>query len=105
MANKGNRAGEGPAKKKGGLLRRMGTLALVLCAVLAVVVLINPFGTRDEAEDPGVSNLPEWVTVDLLPENPYSRPGTLLERVNGVVMCAAMAALVFSTVRLKIKNS
>ena len=26
-------------------------------------------------------------------------------RVNGVVMCAAMAALVFSTVRLKIKNS
>ncbi len=39
MANKGNRAGEGPAKKKRGLLRRMGTLALVLCAVLAVVVL------------------------------------------------------------------
>ena len=39
MANKDNRAGEGPAKKKGGLLRRMGTLALVLCAVLAVVVL------------------------------------------------------------------
>ena len=39
MANKGNRAGQGPAKKKGGLLRRMGTLALVLCAVLAVVVL------------------------------------------------------------------
>ena len=58
--------------------------ALVL--VLAVVMLINPFGTRDEAEDPGVSNLPEWVTVDLLPENPYSRPGTLLERVNGVVI-------------------
>lgn len=39
MANKGNRAGQGPAKKKGGLLRRMGALALVLCAVLAVVVL------------------------------------------------------------------
>lgn len=58
--------------------------ALVL--VLAVVMLINPFGTQDEAEDPGVSNLPEWVTVDLLPENPYSRPGTLLERVNGVVI-------------------
>ncbi len=26
-------------------------------------------------------------------------------RLNGVVMCAAMAALVFSTVRLRIKNS
>ena len=26
-------------------------------------------------------------------------------RANGVVMCAAMAALVFATVRLKIKNS
>ena len=57
-----------------------------LVLVLAVVMLLDPFGGREEAEDPGVSNLPEWVTVDLLPENPYSRPGTLLERVNGVVI-------------------
>lgn len=58
--------------------------ALVL--VLAAVMWMDPFGTRETPEDPGVSNLPEWVTVDLLPENPYSRPGTLLERVNGVVI-------------------
>ena len=39
MANKGNPAGQTPAKKKGGLGRRMSRLALVLCVVLAVVTL------------------------------------------------------------------
>ena len=39
MANKANGAGEAPAKKRGGLLRRMGALALVLCVVLAVAAL------------------------------------------------------------------
>lgn len=29
---------------------------------------------------------PDWVTVDLLPENQYSRPGTTLEVVRGIVV-------------------
>lgn len=28
----------------------------------------------------------DWITVDLLPENPYSRPQIALEQVNGVVV-------------------
>ena len=31
-------------------------------------------------------NLPDWVTEELLPINPYSRPGEPLEEVNGVVV-------------------
>ncbi|WP_140402069.1 peptidoglycan recognition family protein, partial [Flavonifractor sp. An306] len=29
---------------------------------------------------------PDWVTVELLPVNPYSRPGIPLEQVNGIVI-------------------
>ncbi len=32
------------------------------------------------------SNVPQWVVQDLLPLNEYSRPGTRLETVNGVVV-------------------
>ena len=31
-------------------------------------------------------NLPDWITEELLPINPYSRPGETLEQVNGVVV-------------------
>ncbi len=59
----------------------------VLVAVLAVVKLIDPFA-REEAPPPdaGVAGLPEWIQVELLPVNPYSRPGDPLEQVNGVVI-------------------
>lgn len=29
---------------------------------------------------------PDWITQDLLPRNPYSRPGDLLEEINGIVI-------------------
>ena len=32
------------------------------------------------------SPLPDWITQDLLPKNPYSRPGDALTQVNGVVI-------------------
>ena len=35
-------------------------------------------------KDPPV--MPDWVTVDLLPENEYSRPGTALDEVRGIVV-------------------
>ena len=31
-------------------------------------------------------NLPDWIREELLPINPYSRPGETLEQVNGVVV-------------------
>lgn len=64
---------------------------VALVAVLAVVKLIDPFAPKAGA-DPGsaagisVPDTPEWVTQELLPLNEYSRPGTPLEQVNGVVI-------------------
>ena len=40
----------------------------------------------DTAYVPSEINLPNWITVDLLPVNPYSRPGTSLTSINGVVV-------------------
>lgn len=59
----------------------MKKLQLVSLLTLASSVLLWTAGR-------GSSPLPDWAV-----------------RLNGVVMCAAMAALVFSTVRLRIKNS
>lgn len=53
--------------------------------------------TADSGGVPGISapippgqpvqvTVPDWVTVDLLPVNEYSRPGDSLEQVNGVVV-------------------
>lgn len=42
-----------------------------------------------ETEEPVLSlppEVPDWVRKDLLPVNEYSRPGTALEQVNGVVV-------------------
>ena len=54
----------------------------VLVAVLAVIKWIDPFAPREIP----LPETPDWITVDLLPINPYSRPGTPLEEVNGVVI-------------------
>lgn len=56
---------------------------VVLVAVLAVVKWIDPFAPRQK-EAP--QDVPDWITVDLLPINPYSRPGIALEQVNGIVI-------------------
>ena len=64
---------------------------VALVAVLAVIKIIDPFAPKAGA-DPGsaagisVPDTPEWVTQELLPLNEYSRPGTPLEQVNGVVI-------------------
>lgn len=63
-----------------------------LVAVLAVVKLIDPFAVKEPPEQEPESEIssgwetPEWVTLDLLPVNEYSRPGDPLETVNGVVV-------------------
>ncbi|WP_297212510.1 peptidoglycan recognition protein family protein [uncultured Flavonifractor sp.] len=55
---------------------------LLLVAVLAAVKWAVPLVPRQAA----ARQVPDWITVELLPVNPYSRPGTALERVNGVVI-------------------
>ena len=56
---------------------------VLLVAVLAVIKWIDPFANR-QREAP--QDVPDWVEVDLLPVNPYSRPGIALEQVNGIVI-------------------
>ncbi|MGM9537647.1 MAG: N-acetylmuramoyl-L-alanine amidase family protein [Candidatus Onthomonas sp.] len=59
---------------------------LLIAVVLAGVVWIftqDPFSWFAPKEPP---ELPEWVTVDLIPVNQYSRPGTALNQVGGIVV-------------------
>lgn len=45
--------------------------------------LLDPSGWFKPTEPP---ETPDWVTVDLIPRNPYSRPGDALPQVNGIVV-------------------
>lgn len=73
---------QAPARRRQRRRPRLVFVLAALVAVLAVVKVIDPFAPR-EPRDPA---LPDWITQDLLPVNPYSRPGDALEAVNGVVV-------------------
>ena len=70
-----------PSRRRSAGWGRVLALA-ALVAVLAVIKWIDPFAPRQVP----TPETPDWVTVDLLPVNPYSRPGEALEQVNGVVI-------------------
>ena len=55
---------------------------LLLLAAVAVYILLP--GDSVIAQDD--IDLPDWITADLLPVNPWSRPGTRLRAVNGIVV-------------------
>ena len=73
---------------------RIGLIALA--AIIAAAAIgtaawfwaIRPWMVQARtAHTPGAKvTVPEWVTQDLLPINEYSRPGTPLEEINGVVI-------------------
>ena len=81
---------------------RRGLLLPVCCAALLFLIVIfqpwnwgrsdngesepDPDGVTEEPEPQVTPEIPDWVTVNLLPVNEYSRPGLPLERVNGVVV-------------------
>lgn len=61
--------------------------ALCLIAVLAAAGAAARFLPRPGSRLPGEGAvLPEYVTQELLTENPWSRPGTPLEEIRGVVI-------------------
>ena len=69
--------------RRPGLLRRLwGQLTDPMVLVLLAVKWIDPFAPRTIP----VPDTPDWITVELLPLNEYSRPGTPLEKVNGIVV-------------------
>ncbi|MCI8537956.1 MAG: N-acetylmuramoyl-L-alanine amidase [Oscillospiraceae bacterium] len=66
---------------------RIPPLALIVAAVVVCALIVwrllsppSPVPPMEEVD------LPDWVTVKLLPVNEWSRPGTPLEAVNGVVV-------------------
>ena len=67
-----------PARRRRSPIPCLAALVLVLLAVK----WIDPFAPRTIP----VPDTPEWITVELLPLNEYSRPGTPLEKVNGIVV-------------------
>ena len=51
---------------------------LALVAVLLVIKWIDPFAPGERP----LPETPDWITVELLPLNEFSRPGTPLEAVS-----------------------
>ncbi|MCD7957357.1 MAG: N-acetylmuramoyl-L-alanine amidase [Lachnospiraceae bacterium] len=66
-------------------LRRKITVILSGCAVLLLIVLlIHNFLFSSVKPVPLLNE--DWVTVSLLPENQYSRPGIQIDQINAVVV-------------------
>lgn len=73
----------------------MSFLIVIIAVVVGAVFLIGPYGKDDggtaSSELQNENNakeidIPEWMTVDLLPINEYSRPGTPVNTVNAIVI-------------------
>lgn len=78
-----------PKGKKG----RKGKQPFFLLTILTVVVILGlgvklgvSFFAGRGSEAAEKHPTPDWVTKEYLPVNPFSRPGTELEQVNGVVV-------------------
>ncbi len=76
--------------------RRRRTPVLPIAALLLLVLVLGfvlgrmtapgggAHGQNAAAKEP--PQMPDWVTADLLPQNKYSRPGTALTQVSGIVI-------------------
>lgn len=73
-----------PSSRRRKRRRRRGRLSMPLALVLALCLMTGGVALSRRSTPP--AEMPEWVTPALLPENPYSRPGDALERVNGIVI-------------------
>lgn len=73
-----------PNKRNRRSKRKLILLILALIAVLAVIIVIH----RNETEENRISatEIPDYIDVQLLDVNPYSRPGIALNKVNGIVV-------------------
>lgn len=54
--------------------------------IFALALLASFWGKGGTSPVPVPSELPDWIEGALLPVNPWSRPGTAMEAVNGVVV-------------------
>ena len=74
--------------RRDSLPRLVPILAAVAAALLLLKGVIDLLGwpAEREASRTAPPDTPEWVTQALLPENPFSRPETPLETVNGIAI-------------------
>ena len=62
-------------------------LERIVIVVLALLLVVEAVYLLRHRNVPGAGvTAPEWVEVEPLPINPYSRPGTPLRQINGVVV-------------------
>ena len=71
-------------EKKQIIFRR--TLAVILMILAACLIWRFRTPAKEESDNPLPDVVPEWVERSILEVNPYSRPGTPLDAVNGVVI-------------------
>lgn len=75
-------------------LRRLKRKRAMLVSAMALILLLLIWGIVsviravffEEPVDPASIVTPDWIDVQLLDPNPYSRPGTPLEKINGIVV-------------------
>ncbi len=75
-------------------LRRLKRKRAMLVSAMALILLLLIWGIFSviravffkEPVDPASIVTPDWIDVQLLDPNPYSRPGTPLEKINGIVV-------------------
>ena len=75
-------------------LRRLKRKRAMLVSAMALLLLLLIWGIVSviravffkEPVDPASIVTPDWIDVQLLDPNPYSRPGTPLEKINGIVV-------------------
>ena len=80
--------------RKRARLRRLKRRRAILISIMALVLVLLVWGIVSvvrfiffrEPVDPAAVVTPDWIGVQLLDENPYSRPGTPLERINDIVV-------------------
>ena len=80
--------------RKRARLRRLKRRRAILISIMALVLVLLVWGIVSvvrfiffrEPVDPAAVVTPDWIDVQLLDENPYSRPGTPLERINDIVV-------------------
>lgn len=71
-------------EKKQIIFRRAIAVVLILLAAFLIWYFRTPAAEKSENPLPDV--VPEWVERSILEINPYSRPGTPLDAVNGIVI-------------------
>lgn len=63
-----------------------GLGVLFMAAALGTIVFLIARIFNAEYIDPGNVTIPQWVEQDFFDVNPYSRPGTSMNEVNGIVI-------------------